>query len=293
MVIHAVSIASCEESRNPTNNSDEDVLVDLTAPLQLHSKRLDRRKKKLDNKIKKKLSGPSHSLLDLPYDVFMHILSYVPPSSVIDLSRVSRGIHEFIAENQNVIGSSIVARRYPVSKRCFPVPVLLENVDPSFHHALKNTAREQLRFILKQPYTHIMSPNPEEVCTCMTCILGWNALSLAYDFNQWQDNLDKGVPIPMPERGRRPKWNQQLLSFNGKIVSKATRSYLWYARILEAHLESTVRSIIRQSNNKGNKRKRFRLTPEDIASGTDNFLSRSGPPTLDLPFHRDSKYKCG
>lgn len=285
-----IKVVSVPSQTQADGSLDDEVLVDTTASLQLHSKRLDRQKKKLDKKAKKKLIGGIWTFLDLPYDVLLHILSYALPSSILNLARVNSALHRFVVENQNTIGRSVVARRYTVTARCFRAPVLLENVDPQFYPALQNTRREQLRIVLKQPYTHIMSPNPAEVCTCMTCILSWNALSLAYDFNQWQDDLDKGIAIPMPARGQRPRWNRQLLEYNGKVVSKATRSYLWYARILEAHLESTIRSITRQRKNKGNKRRRFSLSDEDIASGTDDFLAKKGPPTVDFPFSRDNYY---
>jgi len=65
---------------------------------------------------------------------------------------------------------------------------------------------------------------------------------------------------------------------------------LWYARILEEHLKSTVGSIRRHGNNSGNKRRRFRMEAEDIRSENDGFLKRSGPPSMDFPFHRDNFY---
>lgn len=32
------------------------------------------------------------------------------------------------------------------------------------------------------------------------------------------------------------------------------------------------------------------MTPEDAAKDDDTFLQRSGPPTIDFPFHRDNYY---
>lgn len=32
------------------------------------------------------------------------------------------------------------------------------------------------------------------------------------------------------------------------------------------------------------------MTNDDVAKGTDAFLERSGPPSLDFPFHRDNYY---
>ena len=94
----------------------------------------------------------------------------------------------------------------------------------------------------------------------------------------------------MIERGRNPAWSQKLVKANAEVVSRAMREPIWYACILEAHLGSTVRAIRRHSENKGNKRRRFRMTKEDERAGTDVFLERSGPPTVDFPFHRDNYY---
>ena len=94
----------------------------------------------------------------------------------------------------------------------------------------------------------------------------------------------------MIERGRNPVWNQKLVKANAEVVSRAMREPIWYACILEAHLGYTVRAIRRHSENKGNKRRRFRMTKEDERAGTDLFLERSGPPTVDFPFHRDNYY---
>lgn len=96
--------------------------------------------------------------------------------------------------------------------------------------------------------------------------------------------------MPMIPRGRNPAWNQRLIKANAEVVSRAMHEPLWYACILEAHLKATVRSIKRHSENKGNRRRRFRMTKEDEQSGTDAFLERSGPPTVDFPFHRDNYY---
>lgn len=32
------------------------------------------------------------------------------------------------------------------------------------------------------------------------------------------------------------------------------------------------------------------MEKDDVLAGTDEFLKRSGPPTLDFPFHRDNYY---
>lgn len=50
------------------------------------------------------------------------------------------------------------------------------------------------------------------------------------------------------------------------------------------------RSIRRHASNKGNRRRRFLLTDADETAGTDAFFERSGPPTIDYPYHRDNYY---
>ncbi len=113
---------------------------------------------------------------------------------------------------------------------------------------------------------------------------------MVLDFAHWQNNLDAGLPIPMIPRGQNPSWNVELIARHGRIASKATDNALWHARILEAHLDSTIRSITRHSKNKGNKRTHVAMTEEDAASGTDSFLAKHGPPSLEFPYQRDEYY---
>jgi hypothetical protein len=103
-------------------------------------------------------------------------------------------------------------------------------------------------------------------------------------------NLNQGEPIPMIPRGKYPQWNQDLIEQSAAVVEKALYDRLWYARILQSHLNSTVGSIRRHSKNSGNKRRRFRMTGEDAAMEDDIFLERSGPPSTDFPWHRDNYY---
>lgn len=121
-------------------------------------------------------------------------------------------------------------------------------------------------------------------------MLRWNALCTVVDFAYWQPNLDKGEPIPMIPRGANPSWNQDITAANAAVVTKSLHDPLWYARILELHLDSMVRSIRRHAANKGNQRRRFLMTKVDEESGTDAFLQREGPSTMDVPFHRDAYY---
>jgi hypothetical protein len=254
--------------------------------LILHSRRTERlRKKQL-----KKQNRPSsevRSILDLPYELLMEILSLVYPSDLIRLSRTNKSLQDFIAQEEHILARNIIRRRYPCLEKCFRLPVSLEEVDAKFRSALQNPERHGF---LKRPYQHVMSPDPNILCTCLTCQLRWNSLCLAVDFAHFQGHLDRGDPMPMIPRGRNPAWNQKLVKANAEVVARALREPIWYACILEAHLKSTVRSIKRHSENKGNRRRRFRMTKEDEHAGTDLFLERSGPPTVDFPFHRDNYY---
>ena len=276
---------------NSTGEMTEDVpdgpLIDTTAALSLHSKRTERRQKKRHRKASKQQA----TLLDLPSEIILQIIYFLNPSDIFNLSRTSKGLHQFINSETSRIAANVITSRYPVITQCFPLPILLRNVDQEAHAALLDDERQITHLhIHKKPYQHVLPPDPNVICTCLTCILAWNNLCVIIDFAFWQDNLEKGEPVTMIGRGEVPRWNQELITANALIVQKALRNPLWYARILEQHLKTTVASIRRHSNNSGNKRRRFRMAPEDVAVENDEFLKRSGPPSMDFPFHRDNYY---
>lgn len=260
--------------------------VQLDGSIVHHSRRTERLRKKLLKKQNRPLPVLS-SILDLPYELLVEILSMVYPSDLVRLSRTNKSLRGFIAQEESTLARKIIAWRYPCLEKCYRLPVSLEEVEPRYRAALQDPAR--LGF-LKRPFQHVMPLDPNVVCTCLTCQLRWNALCLAVDFAHFQGHLERGEPMPIIERGRNPAWNQKLVRANAEVVSRAMREPIWYACILEAHLDSTVRAIKRNSENKGNRRRRFRMTREDETAGTDLFLERSGPPTVDFPFHRDNYY---
>jgi len=266
----------------------EEPLVDTTAAIPLHSKRTERRQKK--RHLKEKSSKQHATLWDLPSELVTDILTLLRPSDIFRLARVNRALHDFIRGEEASLCRKIVAKRYAVLSQCFRLPVLLENVDKEIHPAMLSDERQAVMNIHKRPYQHIKAPDRYLTCTCLTCMLAWNNLNLVVDFSHWQKNLDEGEPIPMIARGKNPTWNQKLTVANAQVVEKALRSTLWYARILESHLNSTVGSIRRHGNNKGNKRRRFLMMADDAKAETDLFLERSGPPSMDFPFHRDNYY---
>ena len=271
--------------------SDSEPLVDTTVAIPLRSKRTERREKK--RHLKEAASKQHATLWDLPSELLLKILFLLKPSDIFRLSRANQALRNFVLEEEDGIARQVIERRYAVLAKCFVLPRLLNTVDEEGRLALGDVKRQATHLhihIHKKPYQHISVPDADVVCTCLTCMLAWNNLCLVVDFAHWQINLDGGEPIPMIPRGKLPEWNRLRLEVNKGVVEKAIYSPLFYAAILEAHLKSTVGSIKRHGENKGNKRRRFRMDVEDVRAESDGFLERSGPPSLDFPFHRDNYY---
>jgi hypothetical protein len=282
------SIASSE----PTASTNDRISLD--GSLKVYSRRTERQRKKQIKKLSKEMVDhhpPKPGIFALPYEIIVDILSLLRPSDLFRLSRTSHALQEFVTEQQGTLAHNIITWRYPSLQKCLRPPVLLDNVDSSLHPLLQNKKRQGMLDIHRRPYQHIQPFDPAFTCTCLTCILQWNALCLVVDFAYWQHFLERGEPIKMyPRGGQPPPWNEELIARNAHVVINALHNPLWYACILEAHLNSTILAIRRHSQNKGNKRKRFDMTREDSQSGTDSFLERKGPPTMDFPFHRDNYY---
>ncbi|KAI1760539.1 hypothetical protein GGR53DRAFT_77428 [Hypoxylon sp. FL1150] len=271
-----------------SDDGELEELEDKTEALTLHSKRTERARKRQAKKAKP--NRDPRDPLALPYELILEIVSLLRPSDIFNLARVSKAYHGFITGEQHRISRNITGWRYACLSKCFRLPVLMENIEPSIRDLVQNPKRQDILTIHKKPYQHIQAPDPAEVCTCLTCLLRWSSLCLIVDFAHWQRNLDIGEPIPVIARGKNPEWNQVIIVSAAAIVRKALRNPLWHARLLEVHLDSTTRSIRRQSANRGNKRRRFRMSKEEMESGCDLFLERSGPPSFDFPFHRDNYY---
>ncbi len=265
---------------------------DLTQPLALRSKRTERRRRKLE-----KLANNSKSLalrpiglLDFPYELLMNILELLPPSDLFALCRVSRPLRAFLLAEEASIVRRVVNLRYPILERCFLRPVLMRDVEPAIQPLLRSPDRPDLNLSHRAAHQNIPPPDDAFHCTCLTCVVRWNALCAVVDFARWQDNLDNGVPIPTIPRGTLPSWNRDLLARNRHVVLNSLIRPLWYARILEIHLGATTRSIRRHSLNKADRRPHFRLTKEEMRLGTDAFLQQEGPPTFDYPYSRELYY---
>ena len=140
--------------------------------------------------------------------------------------------------------------------------------------------------IHKKPYQHVKGIDPLEVCTCMNCVFSWNNLCLILDLHHWQKNLDNREPIPMIPRGSSPEWNRKLLEANAAVVEKAMNGHLlYYALILEKHLRTTMSTLSRTFRGKKtvHPKRLYHFTKADAEEETDEFLERSGPPSVSFP----------
>ncbi|KAK1774370.1 hypothetical protein QBC45DRAFT_43149 [Copromyces sp. CBS 386.78] len=265
-------------------------LVDLTQAIPLHSKKTDRKQKRREKKEAKRASTvPPRGMLDLPYELLYSIITLLEPRELFVVCRVSKSLRDFILSQEHLITRDIIAWRYPSISKCFRLPVLAQDLDENARRALNEAYGDALSpRRVNANYKHVQSPDPSLVCFCYTCRLRWIFLCIIVDFAHWQDHLDSGVQIPTIPRGADPDWNKKLVAEHAQVVVKALHSQLWYVRLLQAHLTSITRSIRRNTANQGNRRCRFRMTPSDVASGTDAFLDRSGPPTVDFPYNRDN-----
>lgn len=179
--------------RNTESTPDaEEPLIDTTAAIPLRSKRTERKQKKR----LEKASQHHTTILDIPSELLIDILTHLRPGDIFTLSRVSRSFHQFTQQNETQIANPIIQARYPALARCFQLPILLENVDESAHPALQSEERQELLNIHKKPYQHIKAPDPAVVCTCLTCMLAWNYLCVVVDFARWQGHLDEGSVLP-------------------------------------------------------------------------------------------------
>jgi hypothetical protein len=269
-------------------SDDDEPLEDKTAALTLKNKRTERMKRK--NVTRQQKREAIVNLTKLPTELLLETLKYLRPRDVLDFSFVNRRFYALVNANTNVIGDAIIKRRYSILAKCLPTPRLLCDVEPSVQALLVDPGRQKQLSIHNRPYQHIQSPDPYQLCTCLTCILTCNNLGLVLDFAHWQKHLDTGDPIPMIPRGHKPEWNRELVARNARIVRKAVENPLWHAAILALHLDSTVRAIRRHSKNRGNKRVHVDMTESDVAAETDAFLSKHGPPSLEFPYQRDEYY---
>ncbi|KAK4097302.1 hypothetical protein N658DRAFT_569398 [Parathielavia hyrcaniae] len=249
--------------------SDVLPVEDATKLLELRSKRTERRRRKLEKRAVSKPWSNSQlgGLVGLPIELLLQILELLRPSDIFALRRVNRTLRAFLFDQEASITRNIINLRYPILERS-----LLRPLRPPRH-----------TIFAPQRLPEHPSPDNSLHCTCLTCLVRWNARCAVVDLVHWRDHLDTGKPIPVLFRGTDPPWNRELLARNRQVVINALTSPLWYARVLEAHLDSTARSIRRHSLNKADQRPHFHMTEEEQRAGTDSFLQREGPPTAFLP----------
>ncbi|KAL1841800.1 hypothetical protein VTJ49DRAFT_6553 [Mycothermus thermophilus] len=273
---------------------DDDLLPrqDTTQNLELRSKRTERQRRKREKKAGSltRAASDTQLLLGLPVELLTAILELLRPSDLLALARTSRVLHGFIFANEADLARRVIRLRYPILEQCFLRPVLMRDIDAAIQPLLQGSYRADLAGIQQWPFARISIPSPDYAlhCTCLTCLGRWNALCVVVDFAHWQDVLDNGEPIPDIAPGTSPKWNQDLLARTRRIVLAALTSPLRYARLLEVHLESTRRSVLRHSRNKTDRRPHYRMTT-DMAE-TDAFLGQKGPPTVEFPYSREVYY---
>lgn len=289
---YAIERTPRRRHKKPTaQDKIEEPLVDNTAILPLHSKKTDRMQKRQNKKSQK----VGLSFTDLPPEILLEISSWLRVADVFRLSRTSRSMTNFVQNHGTNIANRILRVRYWVLHRCFPAPVAIDSVPEEYHESLLDVRRQELLNIHKKSYhQHIEMIDPKAVCTCLTCIFAWNNLCLLVDLHHWQDDLNRGDPIPMIQRGTPPQWNEMLLKENADVVRSAIKQPLMYAAILEKHLATITGTILRSSQWKKKttsaKPRLYHMTDWDVVSGTDAFLERKGPPSYDFPFHRDVYY---
>lgn len=263
--------------------------VTAAGSLKIRSKRTERMKRKLQKKTAKSSSRPPTHILDLPNEILAGIVSHMLPSDIFKTAQTCQALHQLVQHNETLLSRHIISERFSLLEKCFRLPVTLDQIEPKLHDVLQNSRRMDMLGIHRK-YQHIPQPNPFESCTCLTCVMRWNALCIIVDFNNWQSNLTGGEPIPIIPRGQKPEWNEKLLEKTYAIVLRALRSPLAYAHLLELHLKNTCAAIKRQSENKSNQRPHFKMSKAEAELNSDQFLDKSGPATVDMPFHRDNYY---
>lgn len=283
-----------------TDDDEEDTtpLIDTTASLDLHSKKTHRlQKRNLQKTHRAELKAATKTtLLSLPTELLLNVITCLRPSSILCLSRTSRSLQGFISTNAEAIAKDVINCRYSILAHCFPLPFPFESVPEDVRPMLLSPKRQEMMGIHRKTYyQHIPLYDPKEICTCMTCVFAWNNLCLVVDLNHWQQHLERREPIPMIARGTSPVWNQELLERNARLVRRAMTEPLLYTAILQAHLSTITTTILRSARwkRKGDTKPRPRLyeiSDAEAVNGADGFLAREGPPSYDFPFHRDNYY---
>lgn len=281
--------------RHDDETSDDEPLVDKTAALTLNSKKTARQQKCV---AKRRVQTSVQTLLDLPHEILTNVLSFLKPSDIFVLLRVSHAVHDLLLENELAISLEIIARRYSLIAQCFPLPRLLVSVPKEAHPALLSGRWQQFMRIHRFSYQQISQPADHlNVCSCTSCILSWNNLNIVLDLAHWQHKLANREPLPIMARGEVTEWNVNLLAKHARILEQAMDHPLTYAAILQKHLDTTTSTILRSSRwrRKGEdpsvvKPRLYGMTDVEAASGSDAFLARKGRENFNPIYMRDQYY---
>lgn len=100
--------------------------------------------------------------------------------------------------------------------------------------------------------------NPDVTCSCLSCVVTYT---------------DMNTVIHLADCQFCCRNHQDYATRNAKVISHALTSNLWYSRILEAHLNTTVKVIKLFGSPPG--MVLYQMNDVDVESGTDHFLDRS------------------
>ncbi|KAK4611563.1 hypothetical protein CLAFUW4_13133 [Fulvia fulva] len=290
----SVSIEPRKSIKKVVPLDDDEPLIDTTEAIPLKSKKTERMQKRMQKKLRKtKATSDVKNFLELPSELLQAVLGYLQPGDIFGLLLLNKSTRQYIMNNQSSIARDVLNLRYWSLSRAFHKPLPLHDIDPVGQASLLNE-RYQEKLVIHSKYQHIPKFDEHKICTCVTCVQAWNNLCVIMDLHNFQDHLDRREAIPMILRGRFPEWNTKLLQSHAHAVEKAVESPLAYARIMQFHLDTIVRTLNRPihigKKTIEQKKKLYHLTASDTASGTDKFLERSGRPTYQIPFHRDNYY---
>ncbi|TKA24254.1 hypothetical protein B0A50_06018 [Salinomyces thailandicus] len=287
----------------------DEPLIDHTVALAKNSKKTKRLLKQ-QQKRQQKASSRVRNFLELPAELLQEILGHLLPTDVFRISQLNHATNDFIRQNEVAIAKDIMDRRYWVLRKCLPLPVPFHEVDETSKAALLNPSWQEKMNINRKPYQHIKPTDPQNVCSCPSCLLAWNNLNVVLDFSFFQWHLNHREPIPMIPRGTTPEWNVELIEAHARVIDKAMRSPLSYAAVLQTHLNSTTGTLLRQVRFPPKKQpihrhnklvaplpaktvhpiRLYHVTEKDAVEEDDKFLERDGKPSYEFPFHRDNYY---
>ena len=118
-----ITTASQKVSKRAKSIDEDKPLVDTTAALPLRSKKTERTQKRLQKKQQRAAQQPVGStFFDLPPELLQEVLTYLLPSDIFRLHKVSRSVRHFLLQHQDSVARDIVKRRYWGTVSMLPTP---------------------------------------------------------------------------------------------------------------------------------------------------------------------------